>query len=64
MDMSEDRKECHMCENFNKCNEKIYYGNGYKIFYGSGYCVAKRIQIEEQRKRLGRTLQLKQSIQL
>lgn len=25
MDMSEDRKECHVCENFNKCNERVKY---------------------------------------
>ena len=25
MDMSEDRKECHICKNFNKCNERVKY---------------------------------------
>lgn len=36
MDMSEDRKECHMCENFNKCNENVSYE--------SNYCNAHRKQ--------------------
>lgn len=36
MDMSEDRKECHKCLNFNKCNENVSYE--------SNYCNAHRKQ--------------------
>ena len=36
MGMSEDKRECHMCENFNKCSENVSYG--------STYCLAHRKQ--------------------
>lgn len=57
MDMSEDRKECHMCENFNKCNENVSYESNYCNAHRKQKCDKSVANIEDDVKKVKRYLE-------
>lgn len=55
--MSEDRKECHVCENFNKCNENVSYESNYCNVHRKQKCDKSVANIEADVKKVKRYLE-------